>query len=271
MKHAWDNYVRYAWGSHELAPISKKAHTNDLVAKGVTVVDALDTLYIMGMTEEFEKGKKWVKENLDMRQLSGDNYLSVFETNIRFVGGLLTAYAFTGDELFKQKAVHIVDKLLPAFDTPTGIPYALVNMKTGNAKNFGWASGGSSILSEFGTLHMEFAYLSDITGNPVYKKKVEKIRRTVKEVERPKKLYPNYLHPKTGKWGQQHTSVGALGDSFYEYLLKEWLRSGKRDEEVNHSKNFLISCNSPWSVSQSVHPFFVPTILAVYVNSDLDF
>jgi hypothetical protein len=46
---------------------------------------------------------------------------------------------------------------------------------------------------------------------------------------RPGRLYPNYLHPKTGKWGQQHTSVGALGDSFYEYLLKEWLRSGKRD------------------------------------------
>ena len=56
------------------------------------------------------------------------------------------AYAFTGDDLFKKKAVHIVDKLLPAFDTPTGIPYALVNMKTGNAKNFGWASGGSRAL-----------------------------------------------------------------------------------------------------------------------------
>ena len=55
-------------------------------------------------------------------------------------------------------------------------------------------------------------------------------------MERPKKLYPNYLHPKTGKWGQQHTSVGALGDSFYEYLLKEWLRSGKRDLQVSLEK-----------------------------------
>ena len=73
--------------------------------------------------------------------------MSVFETNIRYVGGLLTAYAFTGEDIFKDKAVHVVDKLLPAFDTPTGIPYALVNMKSGNAKNFGWASGGSSILS----------------------------------------------------------------------------------------------------------------------------
>ena len=97
------------------------------------------------------------------------------------------------------------------------------------AKNYGWASGGSSILSEFGTLHMEFAYLSDITGNPLYKDLVERVRNVVLKSSRPQNLYPNYLNPKTGKWGQQHTSMGALGDSFYEYLLKEWLRSGKTD------------------------------------------
>jgi len=57
--------------------------------------------------------------------------LSVFETNIRFVGGLLTLYAFTGDNLYKERAVHIADKLLPAFNTPTGIPLAIVNSKTG--------------------------------------------------------------------------------------------------------------------------------------------
>jgi len=233
MKHAWENYVTYAWGKNELRPVSKRGHSASIFGSssmGATIVDAMDTLFIMGMDEEFEKGKEWIAGNLDMNQMSGD--VSVFETNIRYVGGLLTAYAFTGDELFKKKAVHIVDKLLPAFDTPTGIPFALVNMRAGNAKNFGWASGGSSILSEFGTLHMEFAYLSDITGNPIYRKKVEKIRETIRQVERPKNLYPNYLHPKTGKWGQQHTSVGALGDSFYEYLLKEWLRSGKRDKQA---------------------------------------
>ena len=57
--------------------------------------------------------------------------ISVFETNIRYVGGLLTLYAFTGDDLFRSKAAHVADKLLPAFKSPTGIPYALINMKTG--------------------------------------------------------------------------------------------------------------------------------------------
>lgn len=84
-------------------------------------------------------------------------------------------------------------------------------------------------MSEFGTLHMEFAYLSDITGNPSYRNLVERVRTVIQEASKPSSLYPNYLNPKTGKWGQQHTSMGALGDSFYEYLLKEWLRSGKED------------------------------------------
>ena len=68
------------------------------------------------------------------------------------------------------------------------------------AKNYGWASGGSSILSEFGTLHMEFAYLSDVTGDPSYKKAVEKVRDAIQSAARPRNLYPNYLNPKTGKW-----------------------------------------------------------------------
>jgi len=127
----------------------------------------------------------------------------VFETNIRFVGGLLAAYALTGDALFKEKAQYVADKMLPAFQTPTGIPHALINFKTGGSKNYGWASGGSSILSEFGTLHLEFAYLSDVTGNSGYRERVQNIRSVLKELEKPKGLYPNYLNPKTGKWGQR--------------------------------------------------------------------
>merc|ERR550539_227030 len=182
------------------------------------------------MSEEYQRARQWVEENLDFNRMGGD--ISVFETNIRYVGGLLSAYALTGDDLFREKALHVAEKLTPAFKSPTGIPFALINMRTGSAKNYGWASGGSSILSEFGTLHMEFAYLSDITGDPTFTQLVEKIRTVIQERPRPKKLYPNYLNPKTGKWGQQHTSMGALGDSFYEYLLKEWIRSGKRDMQA---------------------------------------
>ncbi|XP_017852482.1 mannosyl-oligosaccharide alpha-1,2-mannosidase IA isoform X3 [Drosophila busckii] len=233
MEHAWHNYKLYAWGKNELRPLSQRPHSGSIFGSydlGATIVDGLDTLYIMGLEKEYKEGRDWIERKFSLDNISAE--LSVFETNIRFVGGMLTLYAFTGDPLYKEKAQHIADKLLPAFQTPTGIPYALVNTKTGVAKNYGWASGGSSILSEFGTLHLEFAYLSDITGNPLYRERVQTIRQVLKEMEKPKGLYPNFLNPKTGKWGQLHMSLGALGDSYYEYLLKAWLQSGQTDEEA---------------------------------------
>ncbi|KAL1377260.1 hypothetical protein pipiens_016385 [Culex pipiens pipiens] len=233
MIHAWDNYKLYAWGKNELKPITKRGHSGSIFGAydlGATIVDGLDTLYLMGLHKEFDEGRDWVERKFSLDSVSND--LSVFETNIRFVGGFLTCYAFTGDRLFLEKAKYVADKLLPAFQTPTGIPYALVNVNTGISKNYGWASGGSSILSEFGTLHLEFSYLSDVTGDSVYRERVQAIRTVLKDIEKPKGLYPNYLNPKTGKWGQQHMSLGALGDSFYEYLLKAWIQSGHEDEEA---------------------------------------
>ena len=81
MKHAWDNYVTYAWGRNELRPVSKRGHSASVFGSspmGATVVDALDTLYIMGMDEEFERGKQWVSENLDMNQLTGRVSMNYF-------------------------------------------------------------------------------------------------------------------------------------------------------------------------------------------------
>ncbi|OXU26534.1 hypothetical protein TSAR_014740 [Trichomalopsis sarcophagae] len=158
--------------------------------------------------------------------------MSLFETNIRFMGSLLASYALTGDVMFRDKAALLGERLLPAFQTETGIPHSLINLHTGASKNYGWASSGCSILAEIGTMHLEFTYLSDITGNPIYRAKVEHVRKTLKNLEKPKGLYPNYIHPKTGKWGRHHMSLGGLGDSFYEYLLKAWIQSGKEDSEA---------------------------------------
>lgn len=109
--------------------------------------------------------------------------------------------------MFKDKAVYVADKLMPAFQTPTGIPNAIVNLRTGASKNYGWASSSSSILSEFGTMHLEFTYLSDITGNPMYRERVQNVRQILYDIEKPKGLYPNYLNPKTGKWGQRKQCI----------------------------------------------------------------
>jgi len=68
MKHGWDNYVRYAWGKNELRPISKRGHSASIFGAsnmGATIVDGLDTLYIMGLHDEFKQGRDWIAENLD--------------------------------------------------------------------------------------------------------------------------------------------------------------------------------------------------------------
>uniref|UniRef100_A0A9J8A236 alpha-1,2-Mannosidase n=1 Tax=Cyprinus carpio carpio TaxID=630221 RepID=A0A9J8A236_CYPCA len=225
------SYRQYGWGHNELKPIAKKGHSTNIFGNsqmGATIVDALDTLYIMGLHDEFKDGQEWIEQNLDFSNAE----VSVFEVNIRFIGGLLAAYYLSGQEVFKVKAVQLAEKLLPAFNTPTGIPWAMVNLKSGVGRNWGWASAGSSILAEFGTLHMEFVHLTYLTGNPAYYQKVMHIRKLLAKMDRPNGLYPNYLNPRTGRWGQHHTSVGGLGDSFYEYLLKAWLMSDKTDTEA---------------------------------------
>ncbi|KAF7406043.1 hypothetical protein HZH68_005412 [Vespula germanica] len=251
MKHGWDNYVRYAWGKNELRPISKKGHSASIFGTstmGATIVDGLDTLYIMGLHDEFKQGRDWIAENLDF---DINSEISLFETNIRFMGSLLACYALTGDVMFRDKAAQLGERMLPAFQTETGIPHSLINLHTGASKNYGWASSGCSILSEIGTMHLEFTYLSDITGNPVFKSKVENVRKVLKNLEKPKGLYPNYIHPRTGKWGQHHMSLGGLGDSFYEYLLKAWIQSGKEDREAREMYDEAIAAISEHMIKTS--------------------
>jgi mannosyl-oligosaccharide alpha-1,2-mannosidase len=176
----------------------------------------------MGMEEEYQKARDWVAANATFYNV--DASVSVFETNIRFVGGFLTAYALTGDQLYAEKALAVATLLLPAFNTPSGIPYGYVNLKTGVPQ-----INSQSVLAEFGTLHLEFLYLSEITGEPVFREKALKIREVLKNAVKPNGLYSNFMSPETGRFVGDSTSIGAYGDSFYEYLLKAWIQLGDRE------------------------------------------
>uniref|UniRef100_A0A8K9V1N7 alpha-1,2-Mannosidase n=1 Tax=Oncorhynchus mykiss TaxID=8022 RepID=A0A8K9V1N7_ONCMY len=197
--------------------------------RGASIVDSLDTLYIMGLMDEYNDAKEWVETSLD---LNSNGEASLFEVNIRYVGGLLSAYYLTGEEMFKRKVMVLGEKLLPAFNTPTGIPRGVINLGSGTSWSWGWASAGSSILAEFGTLHLEFVHLSELSNNGIYTEKVMNIRKLLNKIEKPHGLYPNFLSPVSGNWVQHHVSIGGLGDSFYEYLIKSYLMSDKTDEEA---------------------------------------
>ena len=154
----------------------------------------------MGLKNRFKDGRDWVDQNLDFSNIKSE--MSLFETIIRFVGGLLSCYAFTKDEMFLRKAIKISDKMLPAFDTPTGLPHSLIIPATGASRNYVWASQGNSILAEVGTLSLEFAYLTALTNNHTYFDKIDRVRTLLDSLEKPHGgLYPNYINAKTGKFG----------------------------------------------------------------------
>uniref|UniRef100_A0A2K6ELN2 alpha-1,2-Mannosidase n=2 Tax=Propithecus coquereli TaxID=379532 RepID=A0A2K6ELN2_PROCO len=231
MQFAWQSYKRYAMGKNELRPLTKDGYEGNMFGglSGATVIDSLDTLYLMELKKEFQEAKAWVEESFHLN-VSGE--ASLFEVNIRYIGGLLSAFYLTGEEVFRIKAIKLGEKLLPAFNTPTGIPKGVVSFKSGS---WGWATAGSSsILAEFGSLHLEFLHLTELSGNQVFAEKVRNIRKVLRKIDKPFGLYPNFLSPVSGNWVQHHVSVGGLGDSFYEYLIKSWLMSAKTDMEAKN-------------------------------------
>lgn len=223
MKHAWDSYRKYAWGKDELKPLSNRG-VDVWGGMGVTLVDSLDTLWVMGMKQEFEEAKRWVDSSLSFNRAGA---VSVFETTIRELGGLIAAHSLSGDDVFLQKAKTLADKLLPAFLTKSGIPTGMVNFKSGTAAS-GWA-GSSAILSELGSVQVEFRYLAHHTGEKKYETMAMKAFQVMRKKDPQYGLFPIKVSIADGSFADTQITFGALGDSFYEYLLKVWLQGGKKE------------------------------------------
>lgn len=150
MIHAWDGYKKYAWGYDELLPISKKGQ-NNMGGMGTTLVDALDTLWLMDMKKEFWEARDWVKNNLTH---SGVGDVSVFETSIRSLGGLLSAYDLSGDKIFLEKAEDLGRRLGRAFNNPMGIATPTIELGLNQSETRRHSSLTS--IAEAGTLQLEF-------------------------------------------------------------------------------------------------------------------
>ena len=116
MQHAWRGYKKYAWGKDELKPQTRRGHDN-WGGMGVTLVDSLDTLWILGMKDEFNEAKNWVQHSLTFARAGT---VSVFETCIRELGGLLSAYDLSKDRVFLAKAQELGNALAKSFNTVSG-------------------------------------------------------------------------------------------------------------------------------------------------------
>lgn len=198
--YAYGGYERQCLGLGEVHPISGTCHEWLVPHMGLTIIDSMDTMLIMGLNDEYIRGRDYLRKNLHWDL---DASPSLFETNIRFLGGLLSAYDFTKDPFLLAKAKELAERLKPAFKTPTGLPKSYVNLQTytpppslslfllltlrlvalylsrkaqtrGVTKSIDWAPDGASLLAEVGTTQLEWAFLSALTDDSSYAKTVRR-------------------------------------------------------------------------------------------------
>jgi mannosidase alpha-like ER degradation enhancer 2 len=220
MLHSWQGYGRYAWGHDELRPVSRT--TRDWYAEPLlmTPVDALDTLLLMGLKDEAAKAQELI-----VTRLSFDKDIPVknFEITIRMLGGLLSSWEMTGDPRLLRLAEDLGTRLMPAFDSPTGMPYTFVNLKTGKTR------GPRSNPAEIGTLLLELGTLARATGRQVFYDKAKRALVELYSRRSPRGLVGEEIDVETGRWTSRASHVGGGIDSYYEYLLKCSLLFGDAD------------------------------------------
>lgn len=223
MRWAWHNYRQQAWGKDQIKPISGGSESFPLKNHhlGLSLIEALDTLWIMGLDEEFEDGVDWVKSELSF---DVDGEVSVFETSIRLVGGLLSAYHASADPVLLAKARDCADRLLPSFSaSPLGIPHRYINLRTGALR------GTDTNPAETGTFLPEFGFLSRATGDDRYRAAAKRAQVSMFERRSRIGLLADSIDCMTGQWKSRRATIGPPSDSYYEYLWDGWDLLGDRD------------------------------------------
>lgn len=210
---------------------------------GWIIIDSLDTMMLMNLTSRLEHARDWLTNTLTWDQ---NQDVNTFETTIRMLGGLLSAHYLSttfpelapikdddpgnkGEDLYLEKAADLAGRLMGAFDTPSGIPYSSVVLNDGKGIA-SHADMGASSTAEVTTLQLEFKYLAKLTGETNYWETVEKVMAVVDENNVPDGLVPIYIYPANGKFRGENIRLGSRGDSYYEYLIKQYLQTNKKEK-----------------------------------------
>jgi mannosyl-oligosaccharide alpha-1,2-mannosidase len=224
LRRSWQFYVDFAFGHDQIRPVSG-GFTEFFVPGhpvGLTIVEALDTLYVMGLDDELAQGVQWIEQNLSDFDI--DASFQVFETNIRMVGGLLSGYHATRNQRLLDLAHELADRLLPAFtSSPTGIPYRFVNLRTGAV------TGNVTFPAEIGTYIAEFGDLSGLVGDPKYYDIAKAAMNATYDRRSDIGLLADNIDVETGKWTSRRATIGPPSDSFYEYLFDGFDLFGDHD------------------------------------------
>lgn len=241
-EHSWAGYKKYAWLHDEVLPISGGPH-DPFGGWAATLVDSLDSLWLMGMKSDFERAVAAVAK-IDFSRPNARE-INVFETTIRYLGGFLSAFELSGKKhrLLLEKAVEVAELLLCAFDTPNRMPIARWDWRA-------YASGKAQtaptavLVSEIGTLSLEFTKLSQLTGDARYYDAVQRIADAFERGQRASRLpgiWPVMVNAASLKFDLDRTfTLGGMSDSLYEYLPKQYLLlAGALDQPRRMYEGFI--------------------------------
>ncbi len=218
--HAWNAYKKYAWGHDQLMPVSKTYKDWNSESLLLTPVDAFTTMKLMNLNEEAAETKKLILERLSFDK---NIFARHFEVTIRLLGGLISAYQLDGDKKFLALAEDLGKRLLPAFNSATGMPYQYVNLQTGEVKS------KISNPAEIGTLMLEFGSLSKLTGNPIFYEKAKQAFIQCYNRRSEIGLVGTQTDVETGEWKNTDSHISGMIDSYYEYMLKSYILFGDED------------------------------------------
>lgn len=217
---AWRGYKKHAWMQDALLPISGSGR-EQFSGWAATLVDSLDTLWIMGLREEFDEAVAAVAD-IDFGS-STSNRINIFETNIRYLGGLLAAYDLSGRQLLLKKAVELGDLIYGGFNTENGMPVDFISFHAAK-EGGGLLVEGAVVSASPGTLSLELAHLSQVTGDLKYYSAVAQLMDVFYQGQNQTSLpgvWPMNINmnAKDVVQGSSFT-LGGCADSLYEYLPK---------------------------------------------------
>lgn len=225
-KRCWKSYEEKAWLYDELSPITGGGR-NTFGGWAASLVDALDTLWIMDMKDDFNEAVAATRE-IDF-SISTDQTINIFETTIRYLGGFLGAYDLSGDTRLLDRAIDVGDMLLVAFDTPNHFPITRWDWEAAS-RGQRQETPDSQLVSELGSLTLEFTRLSQLTGDQRFYDAIHRITTLFDSQQLKTKLpglWPVVVNPKdrdlTSDTG---FTFGGMSDSLYEYFPKEYALLG---------------------------------------------
>lgn len=227
LKRCWQSYQSLAWQADEIAPVSGQPR-NELGGWAATLVDNLDTLWIMGMQKEFDKAVEAVFQ-INFEDTTSPN-INTHEMNIRHLGGLLSAYDLSGDQRLLTKAVEVGDMLYAAFDTPNRLPITHWDLFKAARQEPQVAEEVVSA-SELGSFILEFTRLTQITGDLKYFDAADRVMTRFQHLQELTKLpgmWPTTLNGQDDTVNGDIFTMGAEADSLYKNLAKAHALLGGR-------------------------------------------